>query len=70
MLPWLSDGDGVMEANGFRQAIVMWARGYSLRYRHVPGAKPTMAQAQEDLRRWSAAYWGRCRRLVKLAPSL
>jgi hypothetical protein len=59
-----------MEANGFRQAIVRWARGYSLRYRHLRGAKPTMAQAQEDLRRWSASYWSRCRRMVALAPAV
>ena len=69
---WMNDGDGIGEANSFRQAIDMWARGYSMRYRHRAGVKPTAAQAQADLRRWSAGYWSRCRRIAKpdlLPPS-
>ena len=70
IMPLMTEEDGVMEADGFRQAIGTWARGYSLRYRRLPGAKPTLAQAQEDLRRWSAGYWSRCRRIVKALASV
>jgi len=41
----------------FPQAIAKWARGYSIKYQHAPDPKPTVADALEDLRRWSASYW-------------
>jgi hypothetical protein len=69
--PWMNEVDGMVDAHGFRQAIVMWARGFSMRYRHARGAKPTVAQAQQELRRWSTGYWSRSERIVEseLVPS-
>jgi hypothetical protein len=50
-------GDGIRDARIFRQALAKWARGYSLRYRHGIGPKPSLADARQDLRRWSSRYW-------------
>jgi hypothetical protein len=63
-----SGSEGLVEAHGFRQGIAEWARGYSMRYRHVAGPKPTMVQAVEDLRRWSTQYWAVCQPVRELVP--
>ena len=58
--PWSGRAaDGVDDARSFREALAKWARGYSMKYRHTPGTKPTVAEARQALRRWSATYWTR-----------
>jgi hypothetical protein len=58
--PWTGNAvNGVLDAKTFRQAVLKWARGYSMKYRHAPGPKPTVAEARQALRRWSTSYWTR-----------
>jgi hypothetical protein len=46
-----------LSGRSFPRAIAKWARGYSMKYRHAPGPKPSVAQVLDDLRRWSTSYW-------------
>ena len=50
---------GVADAQSFRRAISGWAQAYSTKYRQEGGPRPTVADAQQDLRRWSTGYWTR-----------
>lgn len=49
--------EGAEEIRLFRDAIGAWAADYSLKHRLAAEPKPTVADAMEDLRRWSREYW-------------
>jgi len=64
-----SDG-GAGASRSFSRAIAKWVRGYSMRYRHAPGPKPTVADVLDDLRRWSTSYGSACQPVAAMNRGL